>query len=592
MAQNRKDAPMERKLLILSGPSGVGKDTVAKKLFESDPRVEKCVSATTRKPRPGEVDGVAYHFMSHDEFEQEVAQGHMLEHQNVHGNYYGTPVSEIERISSEGHVPVLIIDPKGAAEVKRNHPDATSIFIEPPSVDVLRQRLLGRGTETPEQAERRLGDALEQLSQRWDYDYRIVNDDLEDTVRNVSNVIDAELQGDKVIRNIVLTGGPCAGKTSALSRLTREFSERGWAVIIVPEAATHLFNSNISFAELGTEAFQQAAMDLQTAHEDIAERAAQAHPSNKVMILHDRGISDQAAFMPQQLYQDLLEQRGMTVSDVFSRYDTVIHLRSAAIGAEQAYTTANNAARTEDLQGARDADARIISQWAGHPHLLVIENHGDFSKKLDDLVDTVSTALGDHLRCDAQKKYLVEMPSQEWFDSCETHAVQTVITGYLDTNDGRERRVRATQTNGSWSYAETTKVETGDATRRLTTERVLSKHEFEDLMEQATSSNTKTRHAVVVDGQSCVIDQWPGSPDLAIMETRAISEQTTQDVPRGLVVVKDVTNDMRFRNSHLAADHASPADTWSAPAQSQAKTPIAAPWEMTGPQSSTEFIIP
>ena len=173
-------------LLVVSGPSGVGKGTVLRKVFaESDLPLTLSVSATTRKPRPGEVDGKHYHFLSLDEFETRRQAGEFLEYFEVFGTgtWYGTLRKTVEEGLAAGHWVVLEIDVKGAKKVKEQFPDAMMIFIEPKSLDVLKARLQGRGTETEEAMQRRLATATEELRYAHEFDYRIVNDDLDTAVR-------------------------------------------------------------------------------------------------------------------------------------------------------------------------------------------------------------------------------------------------------------------------------------------------------------------------------------------------------------------------------------------------------------------------
>jgi guanylate kinase len=163
-------------ILVITGPSGVGKGTLIKGLLERVPGLELAVSATTRKPRDGETNGVDYHFLSADDFHRRVAAGEFVEHAEYAGNRYGTLNSELTR-PARGIV--LEIDVQGARQVREALPDAVLIFIEPPSFEDLERRLAGRGSDRPEQIERRLAAAREELGAAGEFDHRIVNDDLQ-----------------------------------------------------------------------------------------------------------------------------------------------------------------------------------------------------------------------------------------------------------------------------------------------------------------------------------------------------------------------------------------------------------------------------
>lgn len=181
----------EARLFVVSGPSGVGKGTLVALLRERLTRLGLTVSATTREPRPGEVDGVSYHFLDDAEFERRVGEGEFLEWAWVHGHRYGTLRSEVERVLSEGRSVVLEIDVQGALSVRASHPEAVLVFIEPPSPEELERRLRGRGTEDEASIERRLANAHREMSYADRYDVRIVNDDLERAVDELAHVIDS-----------------------------------------------------------------------------------------------------------------------------------------------------------------------------------------------------------------------------------------------------------------------------------------------------------------------------------------------------------------------------------------------------------------
>lgn len=179
------------KLFVLSGPSGVGKGTICKKLLENID-LEISVSATTRKPREGEIEGVSYFFVNHDRFEDMIQKGEFLEHAEVFGNYYGTPKQKVLDKLTWGKDVLLEIDVQGAMQVKENYPQGITIFVCPPSLATLKHRLAGRGTESAESLNQRIAKALTEIEMLKNYDYYIVNDELDDAVKNVKSIIYAE----------------------------------------------------------------------------------------------------------------------------------------------------------------------------------------------------------------------------------------------------------------------------------------------------------------------------------------------------------------------------------------------------------------
>ena len=186
----------ERKcmLIVISGPSGVGKGTIFSRLLASDPSLTFSVSATTRSPRNGETDGVDYFFITEDKYQELVKQDAFLEHATVHGHSYGTLKSQILDKLEKGLNVVLDIDPQGAKQVMAQWPDCVSIFLLPPSYDKLRQRLYGRNTDATEEIERRLKNAKGEIEQAGMYQYVVVNDDLQVALNQVTAIVTAEKQ--------------------------------------------------------------------------------------------------------------------------------------------------------------------------------------------------------------------------------------------------------------------------------------------------------------------------------------------------------------------------------------------------------------
>ena len=186
--------PVEKhagKLFILSGPSGAGKGTICKALLaEAD--LELSVSMTTRNPRTGETEGESYYFVSKEEFLRKIDASGFLEYAEVYGNFYGTPKQPVIDKLSAGTDVILEIDMQGALKVKENYPDGVFIFILPPSMSELRKRLTGRGTETAEAIEMRLGETLKEISYIDKYDYCVVNGQLEEAVARVKAIVVAE----------------------------------------------------------------------------------------------------------------------------------------------------------------------------------------------------------------------------------------------------------------------------------------------------------------------------------------------------------------------------------------------------------------
>ena len=184
-------------LFVISGPSGAGKGTLVKALIEQVPDAWLSVSATTRKPREGEVDGKHYHFLSNDQFDDLVRQDGFLEWAQVHSNKYGTPRAQVEQAIAEGKQAILEIDVQGAFQIKEKIPQSMLVFIEPPSLEILEERLRGRGTETEDVIAARMSVATMELLEKIKYDIAIVNDDLDVAAKELVDFVEKQANRPK-----------------------------------------------------------------------------------------------------------------------------------------------------------------------------------------------------------------------------------------------------------------------------------------------------------------------------------------------------------------------------------------------------------
>ena len=194
-------------LIVISSPSGGGKGTILKELFKRNENLRMSVSATTRAPRPGEEHGVHYFFISKEEFQKNIEDGAMLEYTSYISNFYGTPKAPVEAWLNEGKDVILEIEVQGGRQIKQVAPDCVSLFVLPPSLEVLENRLRGRGTETDEVILKRLSAAREEIQCVKDYDYTVINDTVEQAVLDIEAIIAAEkhrVSRDKTIVERIL----------------------------------------------------------------------------------------------------------------------------------------------------------------------------------------------------------------------------------------------------------------------------------------------------------------------------------------------------------------------------------------------------
>ena len=179
-------------LLVVSGPSGAGKGTICKAILEENDQIKLSVSATTRKPRNGEVHGVNYFFLEKEEFTSMIEKGEFLEYAQIYDNFYGTPKAAIMETLAKGQDVILEIEMQGARQVKKVYPEGIFIFVLPPSLKELKNRIVGRGTETAEEIKKRFSCAFEEIKQIDDYDYFIFNKDVEKSVKELEAIISSE----------------------------------------------------------------------------------------------------------------------------------------------------------------------------------------------------------------------------------------------------------------------------------------------------------------------------------------------------------------------------------------------------------------
>ena len=222
----------------------------------------------------------------------------------------------------------------------------------------------------------------------------------------------------QTITKIVITGGPCAGKSTAMSWIQKHFSQQGWTVLFVPETATEFISGGVAPWTCGTNAeYQVVQMTLQREKERLFEQAARTMPKEKILIVCDRGMLDNRAYMNDEETDWVFERIGANEVEMRDGYDAVFHLVTAAKGAEEFYTTANNSARIETVEQAVALDDRIIAAWTGHPHFRIIDNETDFEEKMRRLMREIATFLGGPEPLEIERKFLIEYPDIAWLQS-------------------------------------------------------------------------------------------------------------------------------------------------------------------------------
>ena len=357
------------------------------------------------------------------------------------------------------------------------------------------------------------------------------------------------------LTKIVITGGPSAGKTTAMSWVQNAFTKLGYTVLFVPETATEFITGGVAPWTCGTNLdYQKVQMELQLTKERLFEKAARTMKAEKVLIVCDRGAIDNRAYMNDEEFGVVADRLGLSVGAVLESYDAVLHLQTAAKGAEEAYSLANNAARYETAEEARALDDRIIAAWTGHPHMRVIGNETDFDTKMRRLISEIGGLLGEGKTYEMERKFLIAAPDTAWLEAQPAcHRVEIIQT-YLHTEGGVQRRVRQWLENGRFFYYETVKTPMGDG-KLVETERRLTQEEYLTRLMNADTTRRplrKTRFVWTWEGQRYDIDLFPFWTKQAILKMELREKDAPVAFPPQIRVLREITGEAAYRNNALA----------------------------------------
>ena len=357
------------------------------------------------------------------------------------------------------------------------------------------------------------------------------------------------------IKKIVITGGPCAGKTTAMNRIQGVFTKLGYTVLFVPETATELITGGVAPWTCGTNVeYQKCQMQLQLEKERIFTQGALTMPTEKILLVCDRGALDNKAYMTQEDFDLVLDAVGHNEVELRDSYDAVFHLVTCAKGAQEFYTLENNGARTETVEEASALDDKIIAAWTGHPHLKIIDNATDFEYKIKRLLDEMTSFLGEESPRDIKRRFLIDYPDIAYLESLPNCQRVEISQTYLISQDGEENRVRQRGMNGNYIYFQTKKKYVTES-QRIRLERRLSKDEYIRLLMDADPSCRpirKTRYCLTYKNQYFEIDVYPFWNDKAIIEIEQSSESAEIVFPEFVNVLFEVTNDEAYKNLTLA----------------------------------------
>lgn len=359
----------------------------------------------------------------------------------------------------------------------------------------------------------------------------------------------------KSISKIVITGGPCAGKTTGMSWIQNAFTERGYTVLFIPETATELISGGVAPWTCGSNGeYQKCQLKLQMEKEKVFEYAARTMDSEKILIVCDRGALDNKAYMTDAEFAVAANYVGANEVELRDGYDAVFHLVTAAKGAQKFYTNANNTARTETPEEAAALDDKLIAAWTGHPHLRIIDNAEGFEEKMKCLIKEIALFLGEPEPYEIERKYLIEYPEISALEALPNCEKVEIIQTYLQADHDDEVRIRQRGSRGNYIYFETRK-KTISGLKRIEIERRLTKDEYLERLMDADPTRMpirKDRYCLADGNQYFEIDIYPFWNDQAILEIELSDPEEEIRFPKMLKVIREVTEDEAYKNASLA----------------------------------------
>lgn len=365
--------------------------------------------------------------------------------------------------------------------------------------------------------------------------------------------LDEEVKEKKIVK-IVLTGGPCAGKTTAMNWIVNNFQKYGYKILFIPETASELINGGLTPWETESSlSFQSILFDLQLEKEKRFLEGAEKLSYDKILIVCDRGLLDNKAYMSKKDFNYLLKSKGLNEINVRDSYDAVFHLVSAAKGAKKYYNL-DNAARTETVEEAARLDDLLIDSWTGHPHFRIIDNSTDFEDKMKRLMREISCVLGEPNPYEIERKFLIEMPDLKYLESLPNCEKVQIVQTYLKSADDEEVRIRQRGKDGVYTYSKTRKIDVGPMKRIEIETRLTSEEYISELFnaDPTRGQIIKDRYLLSYNNQYFEIDVYPFWNDKAIAEIELTNEKQKIDMPNFLNVIEEVTDIEEYKNSEIA----------------------------------------
>ncbi len=350
-----------------------------------------------------------------------------------------------------------------------------------------------------------------------------------------------------MIKKIVLTGGPCAGKSTSISKIERKFSEEGFIVLVVPETATELINMGIKpFGEnkIDMYEFQRYVFSYQLLKERLIDNYINNNKNKDIIVLYDRSILDNKSYVSEIEFNKLLDEFNMTESEIINRYDMAIHLLTAAKGTD-VYTLENNKARSETKEEAIMQDDKTLKCYLGFPHHIIIDNSTSFDEKINRVIYQIDKAVRGNISKVKQRKFLVDKVDNEYL---KNYARKLLITQTYLNNDKKDVMVRKIDYENSSSYYVSIKSKTNNPSEKIVTERIINEKEYNDLISERSDILIKDRYCFENNNVLYRVDVF--NNDLILLEVEGYID--IDKLPEEIKVSKEVTDDENYTNKNIA----------------------------------------
>lgn len=349
-----------------------------------------------------------------------------------------------------------------------------------------------------------------------------------------------------MIKRIVLTGGPCAGKTTALAKIEQDLTNLGYKTFIVGESATELIKSGIipiGGEELTLLDFQKLIMRYQFQKEELYKSVIEKYKNRDIVIIYDRGLLDNKAYITKEEFNDVLKDLSnylgysITEEDIIDRYDMVLHLVTSADGQESSYTLENNGARTEEIEEAVRLDKRTMDSWINHPRLRIIDNEKNFNRKIEKVLENIHLLLDNSVTTRKQLKYLVEIDDRV-LEEIKYNIVSSYIEQIYIKSTYFEERIRKLTRDNVATYYYTKQIKKEDGESEIILNKKISKDEFNIIKNTCEIEDivTKKRYSFIRDKQYYRLDEYG---DCYILEVELTDDNREVKFPEGVVVKKD-----------------------------------------------------